>query len=62
MKYFHFCIIYISKKVGTTFLVWIVQIYIKIVEVISRNLEKCEFPRRNLSIIAYKHIVDLPWW
>ena len=48
MKSSRFYIIFISKKVGTTFLVWIVQIYIKMVEVISRNLNKCVSPRRNL--------------
>ena len=60
MKYFHFHIISISKKVGTTSLVWIVQICIKMIEVITRNLDKCVFPRRNLPIIALNTQVTCP--
>ena len=37
LKYFNFDIIFISKKVNTPFLVWIVPICMKIIEVISRN-------------------------
>ena len=53
MKYFSFNITSISKEV-ITFLVWIVQICIKMVEVISQNLKKCVIPRLNLPIIALR--------